>query len=60
MNINGLSVMVMIGKKKALHQSLWVVDRTKKRGNLFQYFPLSHCLVKRNIVCMKIFQFGNA
>ena len=31
MNINS----VMIGKKKALHQSLWVVERTKKRGNPF-------------------------
>ena len=31
MNINS----VMIGKKKALPQSLWVVERTKKRGNPF-------------------------
>ena len=56
MNINS----VMIGKKKALHQSIWVVERTKKIGNPFQSIPNSHCHDKHNIVCMQIFQFGNA
>ena len=51
---------VMIGRKKALHQLIWVVERTKKRGNLFQSIPHSHCCAKRNIVSMQIFQFGNA
>ena len=56
MNVNG----VMIGRKKALDQSIWVVERTKKRGNPCQSIPRSHCHDKHNIVCMQIFQFGHA
>ena len=47
-------------KKQALHQLIRVVERTKERGNPFQFIPHSHCLAKHNIVCMQIFQFGNA
>ncbi len=58
MNVN--ITRVMIEKKQALHQLISVVERTKKRGNPFQSIPHSHCHAKHNIVCMKIFQFGNA
>jgi hypothetical protein len=51
---------VMIGKNHALHQLIWVVERTKKRGNPCQSILHSHCHAKHNIVCMQIFQFGNA
>ena len=47
-------------KKEAVHWLIWVVERMKKRGNLFQSIPHSHCHAKPNIVCMQIFQFGNA
>ena len=58
MNIN--CVMVMIGKKKALHQSMWVVERTKEERKFIQAIPHSHCHDKHNFTCMQIFQFGNA
>ena len=51
---------VMIGKMKAVHWLIWVVEKTKKRGNLFQSILHSHCNVNLNIVCMQIFLFGNA
>jgi hypothetical protein len=51
---------VMIEKKQALHQLIWLVERTKKRGNPFQSIPHSHWHAKHDIVCIQIFQFGNA
>ena len=58
MNVNLMSV--KIENKQALHQLIWVVEMTKKRGNPFKSIPHSHCRAKHNIVCMQIFQLGNA
>ena len=43
---------IMIGKMKAVHWLIRVVERINKRGNWCQSIPHSHCYSKQNILCL--------
>ena len=43
---------IMIGKKKAVHWLIWVVERIKKRGNWCQSIPHSQFYSKQKTLCV--------
>ena len=42
----------MIGKKKTVHQLIWVVERIKKRGSCCQSIPHSRCYSQQKTLCV--------